>query len=78
MKPSLYLAVAGRISLLLGSNKAYLHHTEQNKGCQRLDVRPSTLGEKEKALTMQGLYVHPYCFVKITGPFAVMARVCSN
>lgn len=46
-------------------------------GCQRLDVRPSTLGEKEKALTMQGLFVHPYCFVKITGPFAVIAMVCS-
>lgn len=77
MKPSLCLAVAGRISLLLSSNKTYLHHTERQMGCQRLDVRPSTLGEKEKALTMQGLFVHPYCFVKITGPFAVIARVCS-
>lgn len=52
MEPSLCLAVAGRISLLLSSNKAYLNHTERQKGCQRLDVRQSTLGEKEKALTM--------------------------
>lgn len=77
MKPSLCLAVAGLINLLLGSNKAYLHHTERKKGCQRLNVRPGTLGEKEKALTMQGLFVHPYCLVKITGPSAVIARVCS-
>ncbi len=77
MEPSLCLAVAARISLLLRSNKTYLHHTERQKGCQRLDVRPSTLGEKERALTMQGLFVHPYCFVKITGPSAVIARVCS-